>query len=130
MSLASLREECRQAALKHIDADEKVLYCETPTVLDANLIPFVFLLISTTLFVIQIALFFMGSLDMDFLEVVRLPDMVENGIVIMWYPVVLLFVAVSYQRYLRRFVVLSSKKIIYRAGDSQVKTVTWPTITG
>ena len=59
---ASLRAESRDVALANIDSDEKILYAETPTLLEGNLTTFVVLIISTTLFIIEVGLWFADSL--------------------------------------------------------------------
>lgn len=43
-----------QNALAHIGADEKVLYAETPTLIEANLVTLVFAVMTTSIFVIEI----------------------------------------------------------------------------
>ena len=100
----------------HIGADEKVLYAETPTLIDANLVTLVSASAATTLFVIECGVWLAGSLDISSFLVVDLPPAAQWAAAVAWYPFVMFLVARSLQRFRRRYLVLTNKKIIYRDG--------------
>eukprot|EP00019_Armaparvus_languidus_P000518 CAMPEP_0168592310 /NCGR_PEP_ID=MMETSP0420-20121227/7659_1 /TAXON_ID=498008 /ORGANISM="Pessonella sp." /LENGTH=192 /DNA_ID=CAMNT_0008628279 /DNA_START=18 /DNA_END=596 /DNA_ORIENTATION=+ len=130
MSLASLRAESRQVALSHIGSDEKVLYAETPTLIEANLITFVFAMVTSTIFLLEVGVFLTGSLSLESFELLDLPYPAQVALSIGWYPLALFFVWRSFSRFQRRFLVLTNKKIIYRDGSETARVIPYSTLTG
>jgi hypothetical protein len=121
---------CTQNALSHIGADEKVLYAETPTLIDANLITLVAGMVTTTVFLIEVGVYLTGSLDLESFAVLDLPPAAQVAAAVGWYPLCMLLVARSFQRFRRRYLVLTNKKIVYRDGNEQPRIVPYSGLSG
>jgi hypothetical protein len=119
-----------QNALSQIGADEKVLYAETPTLIDANLITLVVATVTTTIFLIEVGVYLTGSLDLESFALVSLPPAAQALAAVGWYPLCLLLVARSFQRFRRRYLVLTNKKIIYRDGNDAPRLIPYAALSG
>jgi hypothetical protein len=119
-----------QNALSQIGADEKVLYAETPTLIDANLITLVAATVTTTIFLIEVGVYLTGSLDLESFALVSLPPAAQALAAVGWYPLCLLLVARSFQRFRRRYLVLTNKKIIYRDGNDAPRLIPYAALSG
>ncbi|MBT9557251.1 MAG: hypothetical protein IV100_14525 [Myxococcales bacterium] len=107
-----------------------MLYAETPTLIEANLITLVGAMVTSTVFLIELGVYLTGSLDLESFALVNLPPAAQVAAAVGWYPLCLLLVARSFQRFRRRYLVLTNKKIIYRDGNETPRLIPYHVLSG
>lgn len=87
-------------------------------------------MVTTTVFLIEVGVYLTGSLDLESFAVLDLPPAAQVVAAVGWYPLCMLLVARSFQRFRRRYLVLTNKKIVYRDGGEHPRILPYSVLSG